>query len=329
MKYVSTALMAVAALILLAAPATADELDGQILKFQQVPQDGPEYFGHDELSRAYLDGNIYYGQFMADDFADEFNTPVVHVKWWGSYINGVGEPDAVNADGGVQRFLISFESDVPDPNPNEPDTFSQPGDPILNQVVSRGDLSPKSGTFTETRISDGGAPLHETLYQYNAELKAEFSQDPNTVYWLKIVALVNSEAEGDIDWGWHNRDYTVQDTLAPDPVVLSPGEHIDGYITDSGAEQPIWHFQDDAVSGLIEIIPDAGTVGDIQVIQTYPLGWHPPQNYVDMWDGPDGISGYSKDLAFELYTVPEPGTVAMLIGAGLIGLVAFARRRKS
>ena len=40
----------------------------------------------------------------------------------------------------------------------------------------------------------------------------------------------------------------------------------------------------------------------------------------------DPITGESLDLAFVI--TPEPGTVAMLIGAGLIGLVAFARRRR-
>ncbi len=40
----------------------------------------------------------------------------------------------------------------------------------------------------------------------------------------------------------------------------------------------------------------------------------------------DPITDQSLDLAFVI--TPEPGTVAMLIGAVLMGLVAFARRRK-
>src|SRR5688572_13268843 len=73
----------------------ADPLTGRdILKFSQRPMDNTEisvpgavgrYWGHDELSTAYnLPGpaaGLYRGTFMADDFADKFSSPVVHVKW--------------------------------------------------------------------------------------------------------------------------------------------------------------------------------------------------------------------------------------------------------
>ena len=74
---------------------------------------GQIYFGHDELSTAYGVGNAaspptnYRGTFMADDFADKFSTPVVHLTWWGSYMNDTGPPPQPP----VQKFLIAFESD--------------------------------------------------------------------------------------------------------------------------------------------------------------------------------------------------------------------------
>src|SRR3990172_123114 len=141
----------------------ADPIDGRdILKFSQRPMagtivpnpGGPDVFnGHDELSTAYdvigPDGQLigYSGRFMADDFADEFKSPVVHVKWWCSYLN---QPTI--APERVRRFLISFEEDVPLGPPNHPLDFSHPGKPLLNQIVSRdpdGVLTPGSGTFTE------------------------------------------------------------------------------------------------------------------------------------------------------------------------------------
>src|SRR5262245_49221695 len=75
------------------AVAHADPLPGRDrLKFQQKPLDNlsliagaAPFFGHDELSTATNTGPTvpYQGVAMADDFADKFSTPVVHVSWWG------------------------------------------------------------------------------------------------------------------------------------------------------------------------------------------------------------------------------------------------------
>ena len=94
-------------------------LAGGGLKFQQLPLNngfipvpsvagvpfGAPFPGHDELSTATLaptvpPGNqlLYQGQYMADDFADHFTTPVVHVRWWGSYLQNavLGRREAVS-----------------------------------------------------------------------------------------------------------------------------------------------------------------------------------------------------------------------------------------
>jgi hypothetical protein len=322
MKHVFTVLTAVMVVMLLAAPAMADPYQGQVLKFQQKPLNGPKYFGHDESSMAILDpgDGAYYGQFMADDFADESTTPVVHVTWWGSYMGPPTDPNR------VQRFLIAFESDVPAPDIGG---FSHPN-PLdrtnLYQTVTRAPVgvAPGAGQFTEQLVP--GVPAGaEALYMYNAELAIPRPQEPGKVQWLKIVALVNplNADEVGIEWGWHNRDYTVQNPLAAGPPVPFPGERDLGPILDDdGNLLPVWHFQDDAVLGQIRISPLTGT-NEWDVYQTA----FQPQNY-GLADGPTEITRFSKDLAFELYTVPEPGTVAMLGGAGLIGLVAFARRRR-
>src|SRR6478672_6317506 len=114
--------------VFLRAVASADPLPGERLKFRQWPLNngllpepvnaaGAPFPGHDELSTAIpVDGaNFYSGTYMADDFADKFNSPVVHVRWWGSYLNQSLPTNAV----GVRRFLISFENDVP-VGPNNP-----------------------------------------------------------------------------------------------------------------------------------------------------------------------------------------------------------------
>jgi hypothetical protein len=65
------------------------------------------------------------------------------------------------------------------------------------------------------------------------------------------------------------------------------------------------HFEDDAVVGHL---PPEGS--------TEPIFWRELRD----------PTGQSLDLAFVI--TPEPGAVVMLIGAGLIGLAAYARRRR-
>lgn len=332
-------LVCICSTALLTTQAQADPLTGRdLLKFEQKPMvntglGGAIYFGHDELSTAYGVGNTanpplnYQGRFMADDFADKLTSPVVHVTWWGSYINdniaAVPQPH-------VQKFLIAFESDIP----ATPGGFSRPGSVITYDVVTLGPLAPSSGTFTETLVRGPDPVLGEALYKYNAELNLghEFFQQKDTVYWLKIVALVDVAQPlpvpvppGTTQWGWHNRDYTLQNLTASTNVTTAPfGEFIDGNL----AGQNIYHFQDDSVQGDIRFTPNAPAPNDI--IQLSPQ----PQNYVFVnsaglgpVDGPQGIQNHSKDLAFALYTtVPEPAT-CLLTAMGLAGVLAIRRPR--
>ncbi len=323
--------------LLFAAPAKADPLPGEVAKFMQLPLNGglptsltpgtiipggAPYPGHDELSTAYVApvGSPFQlqGNYMADDFADNVSTPVVHVQWWGSYIN----PNAAVPPGQVQQFLISFESDVPASTANGP---SHPGSPLLSQIVTLGALSAGSGTFTEKAIPTAPGAT-EQLFQYNAELTVPFLEQKDTVYWLKIVALDNNHQQNDpnaLVWGWHDRDWGINNPLAsPVPV---PGEtpQLPNFLN-----TPIWHFQDDSVSGRVGINPLVP--GPLASIQQFGAA---PQNYIDGIDGPfaptggPGISNFSKDLAFVLYTTPEPSSLC-LAGMGLGFVTALVLRRR-
>jgi hypothetical protein len=323
----ATTLLAVLVLFAMGQHALAHPLPGQTLKFQQLPLNmglapsvgGQPYPGHDEWSTAYPTPQIgnWQGDFMADDFADNYNTSVVHVRWWGSY-------DQNNTFNGVQNFLIAFESDLPfDPTIGG----SRPDQVLSTQVVTKGAISPGSGTFTETQIN-GNVPEH--LYEYNAELALPFNQLADTVYWLKIVALVDPATDGLIKWGWHNRDWGIQNTLASPNV--SPGESIIGSVVDiNGVNQPVWHFQDDAVTGRVDLNWSAAIPPVINSQNTTLSTFYHHIPGVVPIDGPPGIEMFSQDLAFELYTVvPEPGAL-VLTGMGAVGLVWIAyrsRRRK-
>jgi hypothetical protein len=336
---------ALALAVFLPVTAVADPIVGRdTLKFSQLPMlntpipnpnspSGVEFFhGHDELSTAYsvrpaAGGDIigYQGRFMADDFADKFSSPVVHVKWWGSYLN---RPTFL-PDPTVKRFLISFERDIPAGPNNE---FSRPGEPLLSQIVTLDDdglLTPGSGTFTEKlafpESHDG------PIFQYNAELHLgkEFEQKPNEVYWLKIVALVdrfeNLPDEQQLQWGWHNRDYTLFDPLASSPPDVVPGEHIQGHLPPPAPrDMPIWHFQDDAVNGFVDVMFNDDPMSRIMPLVQQDVGG--PQHYLPPWDGPSLIAQYSKDLAFQLYTIPEPASAVLLLVAVAATGVRASRR---
>ncbi|QEG35721.1 DUF7901 domain-containing protein [Bythopirellula goksoeyrii] len=339
-------LCAVALLALMTSHASADPLPGQILKFQQNPMIGTGvgvnadgtpaiYNGHDELSTAWLTSPVppnpaaplvYQGVSMADDFADNFNSPIVHISWWGSYLNNIINPNQT-----VTKFLIAFEDDVPANQPG-PDgqilPYSRPGNVLSSQIVNlTGALAPGSGTYTEQQVTFN---LPENIYKYNAELHfdKQFPEKADTIYWLKVVALIDAPRDAtapNTEWGWHNRDYTVQNTLASPNVT--PGETDQQPLIDPTYPTSVWHFQDDAVESrvLIEIndpnMPNMPT----KVDQINPLDRY----YADGLDGPGpipgtnfgGIGQFSKDLAFELYTIPEP-TTCMLLLAGLGVFVA-------
>ena len=114
------------------------------LKFQQLPIDGMvvgdvAYWGHDELSSAYSVYDeagqpmmLYDGCYMADDFADLKHSPVIRVKWWGSYLENYDEER-------VPRFLIAFEKDVPaQGKPGDADYIpSHPEFVIQSEIVHR------------------------------------------------------------------------------------------------------------------------------------------------------------------------------------------------
>jgi hypothetical protein len=343
-KRVFAVMSSIMASAILVTQAQADPLFGRdLLKFQQNPMIATPipnsngsvstYLGHDELSTAYGFGGAvgppqdYQGRFMADDFSDKLTSPVVHVKWWGSYRN-----DFINPQMPVNKFLIAFESDIPaGPAPS----FSRPGQVLQFDVVNRANvLTPGSGLFTEKLIRGPDALFNESLYEYNAELhfNRAFFEQKDTVYWLKIAALVDAPPGITFpayfpppfvtQWGWHNRDYTIQNNLASNVPV--PGEFIDGTI--NGVN--IWHFQDDSVQGDMRFLPFAQPTA--QIFQNNMS----PQNYIDVADGPGpttvgvpGIGSHSKDLAFELYTiVPEPATCS-LVACSLFGLALSHRRR--
>jgi len=270
--------------------------DGQTeVKFQQLSDLDS---GHDEESTAYAVAWDpcnptkpigYEGRFIADDFADYFDTPIVALTWWGSYVEG-------QRHGGVERFLIGFESGST-PSSSRGDMFQ-----IVDLTTSG---TPGAGQFTETDTLSA-EPLDGTIYKYSAKLRRPFEQDPNTVYWLKIVALVNGNDVNKPVWGWHIRNYRVEDLFAAKAPDVIPGEHVDGICGVTN----VWHFQNAATSGNLHLTLDPDVPGCFDVEQT---GY----NSEFYWPSIDSdyacIGNYEMDLSFELFTW-DSSTVYYLVG---------------
>jgi hypothetical protein len=282
--------------------ASAQPLPNEVLKFQQLPLGAnlnSKFPGHDELSTANLNSASggYSGTFAADDFSDNVSSPIVDVQWWGSYLPSTA------TQGQVQQFLISFET-----NATSTAGFSEPGQSLSSQVVNiaPSPLLPASGMFSETAVPSVPGP-DGTLYQYNAELANPFPEQAGTTYWLKIVAL-NSNLPGTVpvQWGWHNRDYTI-----PDPYAAPPGDVIEG-TNDNG--QPVYHYLDDAVTGDVTYLPAVPPPQSLIETNMSPLFYNSTNPAIDGF-GATGIAAPSEDLAFSLYynpTVPEPVALPLL-----------------
>jgi hypothetical protein len=329
--------------------SSADPLPGEVLKFYQAPLNNfgpiyppgatptsldipasPKFTGHDELSTATYQpaSGGYAGTMMADDFGDNFTTPIVHVMFWGSYLAGT-QPQAPGA--GVQKFQITFYTDNPAVAGST--SASSPLVPYSTQTVSFATaLAPKSGTFTEKPVPGTSGPpgnLESGLYQYNAELAVPAAEpvatNPTggqpipgpvgTVDWISIVALVGgpNSTTPNIQWGWHDRDYGIFDPLAIGPNLTGPGENNLNPGLVNPPQQPVWHFQDDAVSNNTYQLNANG----IPIVS----GPYIPQTYIPGIDLPSSSPAYSKDLAFALYTtVPEPASLGVVVLAGLVTL---------
>ena len=100
-----------------------------------------------------------------------------------------------------------------------------------------GVLTPGEGTFTEKIIPGPAASMaRSTSTTPNCTSDKAFPEQAETVYWLKIVALdvipsLTIPVEQRLQWGWHNRDYTIKDPFASTPAAgVSPGEHEDGFL---------------------------------------------------------------------------------------------------
>jgi len=143
-----------------------------------------------------------FGQELADDWQCTETGPVNEIHFWGSWFGG--------ATGTIDGFWVTIYSDIPDPDPQDPSTWSKPGDLLwkryfpIDQVIVRhivpdpqlweGWHDPATGQYLY--------PDHDNYYQYNIiNIADPYVQEAGTIYWLAITAEVDP-AGVDLKWGW-------------------------------------------------------------------------------------------------------------------------------
>jgi hypothetical protein len=191
-------------LALTGAIGSAKTLDVEV-KWSQPPVEltAGIYNGWDEVSMVDLTNPALPDYpIVADDFLCNDPRPIVDLHWWGSYpgyLAAAGTAVPVRPSG----FLINFWSDIPDPNPNEPDDWSQPGDRLWT-IICREYLDEEVGIDLDPRTGQ-----EDTLFQYNQKFKPEeyFKQIPDTIYWVSIQAFWDDTVDRNYDWGWKTRPH--------------------------------------------------------------------------------------------------------------------------
>lgn len=314
MKYVFTAMIAFVAVALAAAPATADWYEGDPYKmhFPQLPDKTDT--GVDVLGTyPYPSATALFGKILADDWKCTQTGLVSDIHVWGSWLYDE-LPEGTDDDGTTVKSprAVGFKLSIHDNVPASPDIgdYSRPGVELWGQffpafdprVKVREEDAQGQEMFWDPNPDGDGEQLgfDNIIYQYNFFMKPEdtqpiFEQKEGEIYWLNVMAVlpIDQPATPQPLWGWKTADRFKYPDDPPRPEL---------------------HFEDDAVFGDID---DPFGPADPGVVSWQPLKY--PSFH-------EKFAGQSMDLAFVI--TPEPGTVAMLIGAGLIGLLAYARRRR-
>ncbi len=218
---------------------------------------------------------------MADDWQCDDQRPITDVHWWGSFL-GWTQPHPPQGQM-PKGFHLGIWTDVPNPNPDDPTSYSHPGE-LIWENYCESSVWNFAGFDLDPRTPSQGGIENEACFQFAQFLSQDewFWQNPigadgtpggSNVYWLSIAAYY-SQAQIDQGlitnpWGWKTRPH---------------------------------NFNDDAVR-TTEVINGDGTLWP----GTTPNGFV-PYTIGARWSkgNPVELNGESWDLAFEL-TTNEPG----------------------
>ncbi len=154
------------------------------------------FYGWNEISE--YDGN----QIVADDWLCDNDDPVTDIHWWGSFKDWKGQDPPVVPS----SFHITIWTDVPDPSPDDPTTFSHP-----NEVVWEIDCANFDYRFVGWDY-DPITKCYEACFLFEQYLtEAEYFYQHTSpdgtpaVYWISIAANYPAGTIVEHPWGWKTR----------------------------------------------------------------------------------------------------------------------------
>ena len=140
---------------------------------------------------------------VADDFLCTETGPITVIHFWGSW-----KGDLL---GVLSNIHLSIHSDIPDPDPLNPDDYSMPGDLLWEYntfdhdpslVTWRADGTGTQGWFDPAALPPVVLPGNHTgIVQYNVSIDpvSQFSQQEGTIYWLDIHVVNDTPGT---EFGW-------------------------------------------------------------------------------------------------------------------------------
>jgi hypothetical protein len=148
---------------------------------------------------------------LADDFECTETGFITNIMFWGSF--RYDEYDVEQLFHGVNNFHFSFHSDIPDPDPQDPATYSMPLDPPLWEVdIDPYNPPPGFAISVEKEIIDSSQgwydpnnpqltehPNHVEYFRYTLGIDPSnaFFQVVSNIYWLDISVQTDWPL-----WGW-------------------------------------------------------------------------------------------------------------------------------
>lgn len=181
----------VAVLTLIAGPATADwdTTDPYKMHYPQLPDPNG------------MNVNATYPKILADDWKCSETGLVRDIHLWGSWLYdefpvepGTGQ----DPDPGLVAFHLSIHSDIPDPDPIDPNTYSMPGELLWERDFHPGDFVwRKWATWTEPFFDPNPNEIigsDTQVIQYNFFMDPIndpdiFRQEIGTIYWLDVSVM--------------------------------------------------------------------------------------------------------------------------------------------